>query len=224
MNFLLKRVFKKHHRNTDENTWAYCAVDQDCQVRNTRNSQIVGSDLLVVGIIRLPIWSIWIANVDCQCGLPMWIADLDRWSSKNWANRQSNKKWTATLALAIEGAIANRYYTWPETRCVFSFPFVLLNSLAMFNSRRPPNGKRVPRKRARLRTKIKKRDPLLVEGKRPRPMYVDYKDIELLTKLVNRHGRIVSRRKSGCSAASQHAVSQAVKRARFMALMPYVGE
>ncbi|MFY7876413.1 MAG: 30S ribosomal protein S18 [Pirellula sp.] len=75
-----------------------------------------------------------------------------------------------------------------------------------------------------MRTKIKKRDPLLVEGKRPRPMYVDYKDIELLTKLVNRHGRIVSRRKSGCSAASQHAVSQAVKRARFMALMPYVGE
>lgn len=94
----------------------------------------------------------------------------------------------------------------------------------MFNSRRPPNGKRVPRKRARVRTKIKKRDPLLVEGKRPRPMYVDYKDIELLSKLVNRHGRIVSRRKSGCSAASQHAVSQAVKRARFMALMPFVGE
>jgi small subunit ribosomal protein S18 len=55
-------------------------------------------------------------------------------------------------------------------------------------------------------------------------MYVDYKDIELLSKLVNRHGRIVSRRKSGCSAASQHAVSQAVKRARFMALMPYVGD
>jgi small subunit ribosomal protein S18 len=51
-----------------------------------------------------------------------------------------------------------------------------------------------------------------------------YKDIELLTKLVNRHGRIVSRRKSGCSATSQHAVAEAVKRARFMALMPYVGE
>jgi small subunit ribosomal protein S18 len=55
-------------------------------------------------------------------------------------------------------------------------------------------------------------------------MYVDYKDVELLTKLVNRHGRIVSRRKSGCSAVSQHAVAEAIKRARFMALMPYVGE
>ena len=55
-------------------------------------------------------------------------------------------------------------------------------------------------------------------------MYVDYKDLELLAKLTNRHGRIVSRRKSGCHAASQHAVSKAVKRARFMGLMPYVGD
>jgi small subunit ribosomal protein S18 len=55
-------------------------------------------------------------------------------------------------------------------------------------------------------------------------MYVDYKDIELLKKLVNRHGKIVSRRKTGCSAVSQHAVSAAVKRARFMALLPYVGD
>ena len=54
--------------------------------------------------------------------------------------------------------------------------------------------------------------------------YVDYKDVELLKKLVNRHGKIVSRRKTGCSAASQHAVTDAIKRARFMALLPYVGE
>ena len=55
-------------------------------------------------------------------------------------------------------------------------------------------------------------------------MYIDFKDVELLGKLVNRHGRIVGRRKSGCSAVSQHAVSKAIKRARFMALMPYVGD
>ncbi|MBM4004948.1 MAG: 30S ribosomal protein S18 [Planctomycetes bacterium] len=55
-------------------------------------------------------------------------------------------------------------------------------------------------------------------------MYVDYKDIELLRKLINRHGRIVSRRKTGCSAVSQRAVTQAIKRARFMALLPYTGE
>ena len=70
----------------------------------------------------------------------------------------------------------------------------------------------------------KKKDPIFVNGERPRPMFVDYKDLELLSKLTNRQGKIVSRRKSGCTAASQHAVTSAVKRARFMALLPYVGE
>ena len=80
------------------------------------------------------------------------------------------------------------------------------------------------RKRNKLRSRAKKKDPLFVDGKRPRPMYVDYKDVDLLKKLVNRHGRIVGRRKTGCSAVSQHAVTQAIKRARFMALLPYTGE
>lgn len=81
-----------------------------------------------------------------------------------------------------------------------------------------------PRKRKKTGPKSKKKDPLAVGGKRPRPMYVDYKDVDLLKKLINRHGRIVSRRKTGCSAVSQHAVSKAIKRARFMALLPYTGE
>ncbi len=55
-------------------------------------------------------------------------------------------------------------------------------------------------------------------------MYVDYKDVELLKKLINRHSRLVARRKTGCTAVSQHAVADAVKRARFMALLPYVGD
>ncbi len=55
-------------------------------------------------------------------------------------------------------------------------------------------------------------------------MYVDYKDIELLKKLVNRHGKIVGRRKTGCTAISQHAVTDAIKRARFMALLPFKGD
>jgi small subunit ribosomal protein S18 len=72
--------------------------------------------------------------------------------------------------------------------------------------------------------KVKRKDPVFVDGKRPRPMYVDYKDLDLLTKLTNRHGRIVGRRKTGCTAASQHAVARAIKRARFMALLPYVAD
>ena len=89
--------------------------------------------------------------------------------------------------------------------------------------KRRDGGGRPPRKKNRARTRSSKKDPIFVDGVRPRPMYVDYKDIDLLKKLVNRHGRIVGRRKSGCNAASQHAVTKAIKRARFMALLPYVG-
>ena len=55
-------------------------------------------------------------------------------------------------------------------------------------------------------------------------MYVDYKDLELLKKLTNRQGKVIGRRKTGCSAVSQHAVTRAIKRARFMGLLPYAGE
>jgi small subunit ribosomal protein S18 len=83
---------------------------------------------------------------------------------------------------------------------------------------------RPPRKKTKNKLRGKKKDPIFIDGKRPRPMFVDYKDLELLSKLTNRQGKIVGRRKSGCTAASQHAVTRAIKRARFMALLPYVGE
>jgi small subunit ribosomal protein S18 len=90
----------------------------------------------------------------------------------------------------------------------------------------PARGKSstMARKKAKPRVKVKRRDPIFIDGARPRPMYVDYKDLELLGKLVNRQAKILSRRKSGCTAASQHAVTRAIKRARFMALLPFVGE
>jgi small subunit ribosomal protein S18 len=90
----------------------------------------------------------------------------------------------------------------------------------------PARGKSstMARKKAKPRAKVKRRDPIFIDGARPRPMYVDYKDLELLGKLVNRQAKILSRRKSGCTAASQHAVTRAIKRARFMALLPFVGE
>lgn len=80
------------------------------------------------------------------------------------------------------------------------------------------------RSRARARARRRKRDPLLVDGQYPRPLYVDYKDVDLLKKMTNRQGKIIGRRKSGCAALSQHAITKAVKRARYMALLPYVGE
>jgi len=80
------------------------------------------------------------------------------------------------------------------------------------------------KRRAKAKVRGKKKDPIYIDGQRPRPMFVDYKDLELLKKLTNRQGKIISRRKSGASAVSQHAIMAAVKRARFMALLPYVGE
>ena len=80
------------------------------------------------------------------------------------------------------------------------------------------------KRRAKAKVRGKKKDPIYVDGQRPRPMYVDYKDIDLLRKLTNRQGKIIGRRKSGCCAVSQHAVTLAIKRARFMALMSYAGD
>ena len=51
---------------------------------------------------------------------------------------------------------------------------------------------------------------------------VDYKDIEMLKKHLNAHGRISAKRHSDVSAKNQREIAEAVKRARFMALLPYV--
>jgi len=51
---------------------------------------------------------------------------------------------------------------------------------------------------------------------------VDYKDVETLKKFLNPHGKIMSRRRTGLSAGNQRELAQAIKRARFMALLPYI--
>ncbi len=51
--------------------------------------------------------------------------------------------------------------------------------------------------------------------------HIDYKDVAILKKFVNPHGRILSSRRTGVCAKNQRALDQAIKRARFMALMPY---
>lgn len=52
--------------------------------------------------------------------------------------------------------------------------------------------------------------------------HVDYKDVELLKQFINPHGRVMSRTRTGLTAKQQRAVEQAVKRARFMALLPFI--
>ena len=51
---------------------------------------------------------------------------------------------------------------------------------------------------------------------------VDYKDTELLKKFLNPHARILSRKKTGLSAKVQRKVAEAIKRARFLGLLPFI--
>jgi small subunit ribosomal protein S18 len=54
--------------------------------------------------------------------------------------------------------------------------------------------------------------------------YIDYKDANFLLRLVNEQGKILPRRITGTSNKYQRRVAQAIKRARHLALMPYVAD
>ncbi|MEX0909860.1 MAG: 30S ribosomal protein S18 [Candidatus Paceibacterota bacterium] len=57
-----------------------------------------------------------------------------------------------------------------------------------------------------------------------RVKYIDYKDINILEQFIDTHARIQPKRKTHISARNQRLLSQAIKRARFMALLPFVAE
>ncbi len=52
--------------------------------------------------------------------------------------------------------------------------------------------------------------------------YIDYKDPDFLAKFLNEQGKILPRRLTGNSLKYQRKVAQAVKRARHIAILPYV--
>ncbi|UUD36844.1 30S ribosomal protein S18 [Mycoplasmopsis californica] len=54
--------------------------------------------------------------------------------------------------------------------------------------------------------------------------YIDYKDVDLLKKLVNSHGKILPAKLTGVPTKKQRLVATAIKRARFMALLPFTEE
>ncbi|MFH1295882.1 MAG: 30S ribosomal protein S18 [Bacteroidota bacterium] len=54
--------------------------------------------------------------------------------------------------------------------------------------------------------------------------YIDYKDAGFLLKFINEQGKILPRRITGTSTKYQRKVAQAVKRARHLALLPYVAD
>lgn len=64
---------------------------------------------------------------------------------------------------------------------------------------------------------------LLIRGPGWKGPIVDYKELELLRKFMTGSSKVMSRKRSGTTAQQQDAVKNAIKHARFMALLPYCG-
>ncbi len=81
-------------------------------------------------------------------------------------------------------------------------------------------------------TEIRYLTPLDIETKKPVKKtdrlkkwgikYVDYKDPEFLMQFLNEQGKILPRRITGLSLKNQRRVAKAIKRARHLALLPFV--
>lgn len=71
-----------------------------------------------------------------------------------------------------------------------------------------------------IRGKRKKRCPFTAAGMKE----IDYKDVDTLSKFITERGKILPRRITGVSARHQKLLSEAIKRARHVALLPFVGE
>lgn len=56
------------------------------------------------------------------------------------------------------------------------------------------------------------------------PDYIDWKDVDYLRRFIPERGKIMPRRISGVSAKDQRRIAKAIKRARAMALLPFVAD
>lgn len=64
-----------------------------------------------------------------------------------------------------------------------------------------------------------------MESEKKTPInHIDYKDITTLLSHTNPHARILSRKRTGLAASSQRDLARSIKRARFMALLPYTAQ
>ena len=70
------------------------------------------------------------------------------------------------------------------------------------------------------RSKKRKRCPFTAAGVRE----IDYKDTDTLVKFITERGKILPRRITGVSAFHQRKLTAAIKRARHVALLPFVAE
>jgi len=54
--------------------------------------------------------------------------------------------------------------------------------------------------------------------------HIDYKDVELLRRFLTPSARMIARRRTGVTAKNQRKLATAIKRARFMGLLPYIAK
>ncbi|MDR1476457.1 MAG: 30S ribosomal protein S18 [Holosporales bacterium] len=69
---------------------------------------------------------------------------------------------------------------------------------------------------------VKPKTEEVVENKANKP--IDYKDVRYLSRFVSERGKIIPCRVNSQSAKRQREISQAIKRARILALMPFVSK
>ncbi len=75
-----------------------------------------------------------------------------------------------------------------------------------------------------LKKLLKKRDARTkCRFTRARVKHIDYKDVATLQKMVSQQGKMYGRKRTGTLAHFQRKLKLAVKRARFLALLPYMG-
>jgi len=67
----------------------------------------------------------------------------------------------------------------------------------------------------------KKKNPFKERGVEE---YIDFRDVKLLTRFLNEQGKLLPARITGASAKMQRRLTTAVKRARHLAFLPFVGE
>ncbi|NGX42730.1 MAG: 30S ribosomal protein S18 [Chlamydiae bacterium] len=88
---------------------------------------------------------------------------------------------------------------------------------------------------SKKKTKLRERSNVVQSKRRPRRRKrcpftesgikeIDYKDLDTLSQFITERGKILPRRITGVSAFHQRLLSSAIKRARHMALLPFVAE
>ena len=65
---------------------------------------------------------------------------------------------------------------------------------------------------------------MLKRFKKDAPVFFDYKDVKTLARYINMYGQIESISKTGLSAKQQRQLAVAIKRARHLAMMPFVAQ